>query len=109
VRRCTERAVEDRAVSSEAISPPAVLCPACGAPLPTSGRCDFDRPADQSPAHGDYTAMNKGLMTHAEHLVVVARWAHHNPQLHGAAVMERYRPVVREAWGKPQAVFPLEG
>ena len=84
------------------------LCPTCGAPLRPAERCDFDRPEDDSPAHGDYTAMHRGLMTHAEHLLVVARWSLHNAHALGPAVLQRYRPVVQEAWGRPQALFPLE-
>ena len=84
------------------------LCATCGAPLRADASCDFDRPEDDSPAHGDYAAMHKGLMTHAEHLVVVARWSLHNAHAHGPAVLRRYRPVVEAAWGRPQALFGLE-
>jgi hypothetical protein len=83
-------------------------CPVCGGLVPPGGLCDYDRPEASSPALGDYAAMHRGLMTHAEHVVVVARWTMHNPQSQGPAVLERFRPVVREAWGKPQALFPLE-
>ena len=86
----------------------APLCPTCGAPLRPDAACDFDRAEDDSPAHGDYAAMHRGLMTHEEHLIVVARWSVHNAQAHGPAVLQRYRPVVQAAWGRPQALFPLE-
>jgi len=92
----------------DANSPPAQLCPVCGAPLQADSRCDFDRPEEASPAHGDYDAMHKGLMTHAEHMLVVARWIMHNPQTQGPAVFERFSAVARDAWGKPQPLFPLE-
>ena len=85
------------------------ICPLCGAPGVPEGGCNFDRPEDSSPALGDYAAMHEGRMTHAEHLLVVARWFMHNPQMQGPSAMERYRPIVREAWGRRQALFPLEG
>ena len=84
------------------------LCPLCGAPLLKDECCEFDQPEDRSPALGDYAAMNKGLMTHAEHLLVVARWFMHNPKANSPAVLDRMRPVVREAWGKRQRLFPLD-
>ena len=86
----------------------AQLCPTCGAPLRPHERCDFDRPEDDSPAHGDYTAMHEGLMTHAEHLLVVARWALHNAHAQSPSALRKYRPVVQAAWGRPQALFPLD-
>lgn len=84
------------------------LCPVCGAPGLQGKRCDYDRPEDESPALGDYIAMHKGLMTHAEHVLVVARWCMHNVQSHKPAVLQRFEPVVRAAWGKPQTLFPLD-
>jgi hypothetical protein len=60
-----------------------------------------------SPALGDYEAMHQGLMTHSEHLVVVARWFMHNTRSSSPAVLQRFRPVVREAGGKPRTLFPL--
>lgn len=94
---------------SDSADPTAMpLCPQCGAPLPSADKCLYDRPEEASPAHGDYDAMHKGLMTHAQHLLVVARWALHNPQTHSAAALERFRPVVREGWGRPQTLFPLD-
>jgi hypothetical protein len=95
-------------MTRDADSPAAPVCQVCGAPVRSRSGCDFDRPADDSPALGDYAAMHRGLMTHAEHLLVVARWFMHNPRMQGPTVMQRYRPVVLEAWGKPQALFPLE-
>ena len=86
----------------------AQLCATCGAPVRPGARCDFDRPADDSPAQGDYTAMHDGRMTHDEHVLVVARWCAHNPRAHTPAVLQRFRCVVEEAWGKPQALFPLD-
>ena len=91
----------------DAKSPAMHLCPLCGAPVLLGNPCDYDRPEDSSPALGDYEAMHKGLMTHAEHLVVVARWFMHNTQSQSPAVLQRFRTVVREAWGTPQELFPL--
>ena len=85
------------------------LCSLCGAPVPSNERCDSDVPEGSSPAHGDYDAMHKGLMTHAEHLLVVSRWALHNPQTQSPATLERFRPVVREGWGRSQTLYSLAG
>ena len=94
-------------MSQDANSPSTHLCSLCGAPLVPGSPCDYDRPQDTSPALGDYEAMHLGLMTHAEHLLVVARWAMHNESIHSPAVLRRFRPVVDEAWGRPQKLFPL--
>ena len=98
----------DFEMTQHAHSPATQLCPLCGAPVSPNARCDYDRPEDSSPALGDYDAMHKGLMTHEEHVLVVGRWSMHNAQSQKPAVLERFRPVVQAAWGKPQTLFPLD-
>ena len=92
------------------MTPPAtLLCTLCGAPTRPGERCDYDRPLEDSPANGDYDAMHQGLMTHAEHVLVVGRWSMHDAASQGPAVLERFRPVVQAAWGTAQKLFPLKG
>lgn len=53
-------------------------CPVCGAPRDDGDpACRFDVPEEQAPWRGDYEAMSNGTMTHADHQVLVARWAMH--------------------------------
>ena len=82
-------------------------CPTCGGPVESGRRCDFDRPPDDSPALGDYAAMHEGRMTHAQHVLIVARWMLHNASSHPCAVLAHFRPVADAAWGQAQPLFPL--
>ena len=86
----------------------ASLCPLCGSTMASdSDICDYDKDAESAPTLGDYAAMNSGLLTHDEHVLIVARWAMHRPAGLGQKSLQKFKAVVLEKWGQFQQLYPL--
>lgn len=87
-----------------------IPCLTCGAPLehPTA-MCAFDVPGERAPWRADYEAMARGEMSHAEHQVLVARWALHNGHLHSERALARLRSIAALSHGQPVRMFKLAG
>lgn len=78
------------------------ICEICGAVI--SGldvQCEFNVQEDIAPWLDDYKAMHLGLMSHAEHQAVVARWSLHQPQGKSDKVMGKFAEIARSYWGMP--------
>ena len=84
------------------------VCEICGALLDPANRCPYAEPVERAPWRGDYAAMNRGLMTHEEHVLVVSRWGMHNTLEESSKAMERYREKTLEAWGASLRLFLLD-
>lgn len=81
-------------------------CETCGAPtaLAASG-CPFDVPEEIAPWRGDYAAMARGEMTHAEHKVQVARWALHHASTQSQKSLAMLRVVAQDHSGQMIKIF----
>jgi len=55
---------------------------------------------------GDYGAMNSGILTHNEHVLIVARWAMLRPAGMGQKSLQKFKAVVVEKWGQFQLLYP---
>jgi len=58
-------------------------CPTCGAPLTTSGSCEYAVPLDGAPGIGNPAMLVTGRQSHTEHEVHIARWRVHHPDERG--------------------------
>lgn len=82
-------------------------CAVCHAPLNDNQEtCLFDVPEAIAPWRGDYEAMARGQMSHAEHLVIVARWVLHNRASQSIKVIEKYSAVAEQSAGVSVASPP---
>jgi hypothetical protein len=84
------------------------VCETCGALLDVLERCPYDVPEASAPWRGDYAAMHRGEMSHAEHARSVARWGLHNEGGQSSTVLQRFRALSLAAWGARAKTFPRD-
>ncbi|WP_133166920.1 hypothetical protein [Solimicrobium silvestre] len=83
------------------------ICEICGSILEECGTCLFNVPEDKAPCLADYEAMARGEMSHAEHQIVVGRWALHNTELQSQKTLIKMREFADSAWGKKVKIFKM--
>ncbi len=82
-------------------------CAICQAPLPlASAACPYAVSEPAAPWRGDYAAMHRGDMTHAQHVVHVARWSLHHAASQSEKSLARFGSVARAHAGEPAVIFP---
>src|SRR5471030_613989 len=85
-----------------------LVCTVCGGILLSGAlNCDYDKPESQAPWVGDYEAMNKGVLTHQEHLLIVARWSLHT-EGQGKKIRDKFLAIAKDNWGKEQRLHLLD-
>ena len=93
---------------SEFVSP-TNLCLACGAPFEIEmGRCPYDVSESHAPWRADYQAMARGQMTHAEHLLHVARWIVHNAGSQNEKTVQKMGSLAANNRGRALQFFKLD-
>lgn len=61
--------------------------------------CVFNTSKENAIWLNDYEAMNKEVLTHKEHQLVVARWAVHNSSDQSEKTMKLFSKLVKDNWG----------
>ncbi len=83
-------------------------CAICQAPLSdSSAACPYAGAEAEAPWRGDYDAMHRGDMTHAEHKTHVARWFLHNPSSQTEKTLMLFRALALANAGQHVAIFEI--
>lgn len=78
------------------------ICDICGHLISENNlECVFNTSKSNAIWLNDYEAMNKGILTHKEHQLIVARWAAHNSSEQSEKAMTLFSSLVKENWGSP--------
>lgn len=82
-------------------------CKVCGAPLTSINLCLFNVSESLAPWKGDYEAMARGEMSHAQHQLSVARWIIHNPELHSEKACLHAKQLTEDNTAVEIQLYPI--